>query len=227
MNHSDESSSFSASQEEQHLIACARSGSAEAFETLLRPHRDMLLRTSQRILRNREDAEDAVQTALLNAWRNLDRFQGRSRFASWLTRIAINSAFMQLRAKRTKRELSLDETVQADGFNAFHAVERRPSPENEYSSGEVLRLIESILYRLKPHYVEVLEMSIVQELKGNEIARILDLPASTVKARLHRARHILSKSVRPMLRARHRREHHSCRASLPVHRAGSEESQDS
>jgi RNA polymerase sigma-70 factor, ECF subfamily len=213
MNSSNEATAYAAGQEEQHLLARARGGNAEAFETLLRPHRDKLLRASQRILRNREDAEDAVQTALLNAWRNLDRFEGRSRFASWLTRIVINCAFMQLRSKRTKKELSLDEIVQADCTTGFHVVEARPNPEHEFSANEVLRLIESVLHRLEPHYLEVLEMSVLQELTGKEAARILDLPVSTVKSRLFRARGILSRNVKPMLTVRRRRSKLSnCRA---------------
>lgn len=153
MHHSnDEAPSVVASQDEQYLLARARGGNAEAFEALLKPHRDMLLRASQRILRNREDAEDAAQTALLNAWRNLDTFQGRSRFASWITRIAINSAIMRLRAKRSKKELSLDEMVQADGSARFHTIEVRPNPEHQHSANEVLRLIQSILHRLEPKY---------------------------------------------------------------------------
>ena len=201
MDSSNEPSSFIARQE-QHLLACARDGDAEAFETLLRPHRNRLLRVSQRILRNREDAEDAVQTALLNAWRNINTFEGRSRFATWITRIVMNSAFMQLRAKRCKKELSLDEMVEADSTLTFHVIDARPNPEREFSSKEALRLIESALRRLEPHYSEVFEMSVVHGLVGKEVAQILNLTVPTVKSRLFRARNILSRSVRPMISSR-------------------------
>src|ERR1700747_543694 len=96
-------------EKEENLLATARAGDPAAFETLVMPHRDAMFRIAQRILRNREDAEDAVQTAFLDALRHLDAFEGRSRFSSWLTRIALNAAFMRLRANRRKSEMSLDE----------------------------------------------------------------------------------------------------------------------
>ncbi|HEV2172350.1 MAG TPA: sigma factor, partial [Nitrospira sp.] len=82
------------------LLESARAGDSAAFECLVMPHWEALLRITQGILRNREDAEDAVQSALLDAFRNLDGFHGRSRFSSWLTRIAMNAAFMRLRVSR-------------------------------------------------------------------------------------------------------------------------------
>ena len=69
------SEQVSSAQEEQHLLATARGGNAEAFERLVTPHCDAILQAAQRLLHNREDAEDAVQTTLLKAWRNLDTFQ--------------------------------------------------------------------------------------------------------------------------------------------------------
>jgi RNA polymerase sigma-70 factor, ECF subfamily len=95
--------------EERNLLASARAGDSAAFERLVMPHWDVLLRVTQRILRNREDAEDAVQTAFLDAFRNLNGFRGHSRFSSWLTRIAMNAALMRLRVSRRERETSLDE----------------------------------------------------------------------------------------------------------------------
>ncbi len=194
--------SFSENQDEQHLLACARAGDTDAFEKLVRPHRDALYRVTQRILRNREDAEDTVQTALLNAWRNLEVFHGRSRFSSWLTRIAINTAFMRLRANRYKKEVSFDEMAQADTHTGLRLVDARPNPERAFSVKEVLRLVNSVVDRLEPHHRQVFEVSVVQELTGKEAARILDVPVTTVKSRLYRAREIVARSVQPLLHSR-------------------------
>jgi len=175
--------------EEARLLACARAGDAAAFENLVMPHRDAIFRVTQRILRNRDDAEDAVQTAFLEALRHLDAFQGRSRFSSWLTRIAMNAAFMRLRMNRRKSETSLDEMVKGiDRLTRLHLVEARPNPEQECSAEEVRWLLDKALDRLGPLYVEILHMRDVQELSATEAARILGLPVGTVKARLHRAR---------------------------------------
>src|SRR5215813_4858483 len=190
--------------EEQSLLASARAGDAAAFASLVMPHRDTILRLTQRILRNREDAEDAVQTALLYALRHLDSFEGRSRFSSWLTRIALNAAFMRLRLSRRRTETSLDEMVERDTAAGFQVVEARPNPEQECSVQEARVLLAKALDRLGPLYGEVLHMFHVQELSAKETARILGVPEGTVKARLHRARSRLSRHVQSMLVRRSR-----------------------
>jgi len=186
--------------EEAELLACARAGDAAAFESLVMPHRDAIFRVTQRILRNREDAEDAVQTAFLDALRYLDAFQGRSQFSSWLTRIAMNAAFMRLRVSRRRRETSLDDMVGGGDIPArLHLVEARPSPEQTCSANEVRMLLDKALDRLGPLYADVLHMRDVQELSATEAARILGVPVGTVKARLHRARTRLTRHVQSML----------------------------
>ena len=185
--------------EEATLLESARAGDPAAFESLVMPHWDALLRVTQRILRNREDAEDAVQSALLDAFRNLDGFQGRSRFSSWLTRIAMNAALMRLRVIRRSRETSLDETPDTDTPQArFHPVDTRPNPEQEYMSKEKRDLLENGLNRLAPLHSEVLYLLGLQELSAKEAARLLAVPVGTVKARLHRARTKLARHVQSM-----------------------------
>jgi RNA polymerase sigma-70 factor (ECF subfamily) len=191
--------------EEATLPASARAGDAGAFECLVMPHWDGLLRVTQRILRNREDAEDAVQTAFLDAFRNLNGFHGHSRFSSWLTRIAMNAALMRLRVSRRKRETSLDELTETDEARTrFQLVETRLNPEQEYLSEEGRVLLERGLKKLRPLYIEVLHLRNVQELSVKETARMLELPVGTVKARLHRARTKLARHLQGLgLRGRH------------------------
>jgi RNA polymerase sigma-70 factor (ECF subfamily) len=194
--------SFITSKEET-LLASARAGDSTAFECLVMPHWDALLRVTQRILRNREDAEDAVQTAFLDAFRNLNGFHGRSRFSSWLTRIAMNAALMRLRVSRRKRETSLDEVTETgEAWASLRLVETRPNPEQEYLSQEGRILLERGLKKLRPLYVEVLHLRGVQELSAKETARILELPVGTVKARLHRARTKLTRHVQSIVTRR-------------------------
>jgi len=192
--------------EEATLLASARAGDSTAFECLVMPHWDALLRVTQRILRNREDAEDAVQTAFLDAFRNLNGFHGRSRFSSWLTRIAMNAALMRLRVSRRKRETSLDEVTETgEAWASLQLVETRPNPEQEYLSQEGRILLEKGLKKLRPLYVEVLHLRGVQELSAKETARILELPVGTVKARLHRARTKLTRHVQSIVTRKRRR----------------------
>ena len=193
--------------EEAILLASARAGNSEAFECLVMPHWDALLRITQRILRNREDAEDAVQTAFLDAFRNLNGFHGRSRFSSWLTRIAMNAALMRLRNSRRRRETSLDDVNEAgEACTRFHLVETRLNPEQEYLSKEGRVMLQKGLKKLRPLYVQVLRLRGLQELSAKETAAMLELPVGTVKARLHRARTTLARHVKSITsRKRHRR----------------------
>ena len=132
------------------LLASAVAGDSVASESLVMPHWGTLLRVTQRILRNREDAEDAVQTAFLDAFRNLNGFHGRSRFSSWLTRIAMNAALMRLQQNRREGATSsLDEVSETEGVQArIHLIETRPNPEQEYLSKEDRILLEKGLQRL-------------------------------------------------------------------------------
>jgi RNA polymerase sigma-70 factor (ECF subfamily) len=192
--------------QEATLLASARAGDSTAFECLVMPHWDTLLRVTQRILRNREDAEDAVQTAFLDAFRNLHGFHGRSRFSSWLTRIAMNAALMRLRVSRRKRETSLDEVTETGESRAsIHLVETRLNPEQEFLSNEGRVLLAKGLKKLRPLYVEVLHLRDVEELSAKETARILELPVGTVKARLHRARTKLTRHVQSIAARKRRR----------------------
>ena len=191
---------------EQRLLACAKGGDAAAFESLVMPHRETILRLARRILRNQEDAEDVVQIALLEAFRHLNTFQGRSRFSSWLHRIATNAALMRLRASRHKYEMSLDQISEGDDRPAqFHVVESRPNPEQECSAKEVRAVLGLAIGRLRPLYKEVVHLCDVQELSAKEAARILEVPVGTVKARAHRARRKLTRAVQLMLVPKRRR----------------------
>ena len=99
---------------EQELIASAKSGKREAFGELCDRHAKKIFRVTLRITRNREDAEDAVQDAFLSAFVHLKDFDERAKFATWLTRIAINAALGKLRKKRGMRELPMDEPGPAE-----------------------------------------------------------------------------------------------------------------
>jgi len=92
---------------EQALVAAAKQGQAEAFGALCEPLARKLIQSAHRITRNREDAEDALQNAFLSAFIHIKNFDGRSSFSTWLTRIAINSALMTLRKKRSSREIPI------------------------------------------------------------------------------------------------------------------------
>src|ERR1700690_3428165 len=99
---------------EQKLIRAGQRGDAQAIETLFRRYQRPLFQTALRVRGNSEDAEDALQDGLLSAYRNLKRFEGRSQFSTWLTRIVINAALMRRRSAKARPAVSLDEPPRED-----------------------------------------------------------------------------------------------------------------
>src|SRR5271169_662475 len=109
---------------EQKLIRAGQRGDAAAIETLFRRYHRQLFQTALRVLGNAEDAEDALQDGLLSAYRNLKRFEGRSQFSTWLTRIVINAALMKRRSAKSRPAVSLDDQRESRGAfaSAAHRV---------------------------------------------------------------------------------------------------------
>src|SRR3989454_12575929 len=103
---------------EELLIRKGLRGDEEALETLFTRHKRTLFQTALRLLGNAEDAEDALQDGLLSAYRNLKRFEGRSQFSTWLTRIVINAALMRRRSAKARPAISLPETPRGDEMPA-------------------------------------------------------------------------------------------------------------
>jgi|SRR5882672_2053873 len=95
---------------EEALVQASRDGNDQAIETLFRRYQRQLFATARRILGNTEDAEDALQDGLLSAYRNVARFEGRSKFSTWLTRIVVNAALERRRRAKGLRVTSLDAT---------------------------------------------------------------------------------------------------------------------
>src|SRR5882724_4634529 len=183
---------------ESKLIAAARNGHGSAFGILCERHAEMILRVTFRITRNREDAEDAVQDSFLSAFVHLASFDGRSRFATWLTRIAINSALGQLRKKRGIREISMDEPRPAGDFRPHLEIpDRARNPEENYSLSERGELVGAAVRRLRPRNRKVVEIHQLGEFSVKETARILGISVAAAKARMFHARASLRRM--PML----------------------------
>ena len=195
------------------LVACARSGETAAFGILATKHQKRVLAVAYRITRNLEDAEDVAQTVFLKAFSRLDRFEGRSQFSTWLTRIAVNESLMLLRGRR-RVTISLDEPAQRDGSGSLDVPDQRPSPESVCSLNESRRFILVALEFLGPTLRTVL---ILRDLRGyseKEIAEALGVSSAAAKARLHRARAVLRTRVAELLKAHQRRMAVAWSASL-------------
>ena len=180
------------------LVASARSGETAAFDILATKHQKRVLAVAYRITRNLEDAEDVTQTVFLKAFSRLDGFEGRSKFSTWLTRIAVNESLMLLRRRRGVT-VSLEEPAQRDGSGALEVPDQRPSPESVCSLNESRRFLLAALEFLRPTLRTVL---ILRDLRGyseKEIAQALGVSSAAAKTRLHRARVALRARVSDLL----------------------------
>jgi RNA polymerase sigma-70 factor (ECF subfamily) len=124
------------------LVARAQSGSEDAFAELARKHSSQIYNCSMRILKSREDAEDNLQNVLLQTFRNINSFEGKSQFSTWLVRVTINEALMKLRKRRREKFAPLQ--------NASHFWSPRPSPEIQASRAEVRTALIKEILRLSP-----------------------------------------------------------------------------
>ena len=168
---------------EKQLIAAAKSGRRAPFGELCERHMKQVSCVTRRIIRNREDAEDAAQECFLNAFVHLKDFDGRSQFATWLTRIAINAALMKLRKNRGAREVPIDKPNPSSEPVAQREFRYdAPDPEESCSLGERKRIVKSAISGLRPRARNVVELSI------RETAQILGISTGAVKTRMFQAK---------------------------------------
>ena len=174
---------------EQQLIAAAKSGRRAPFGELCERHRKRISCVTRRIIRNREDAEDAAQECFLNAFVHLKDFDGRSQFATWLTRIAINASLMKLRKNRGAREVPMDDSNPSSEPVAQREFRHHaPDPEESCSLRERKRIVKSAISGLRPRARNVVELIHLEERSIRETAQILGISTGAVKARMFQAK---------------------------------------
>jgi RNA polymerase sigma-70 factor (ECF subfamily) len=200
---------------ERELLASAREGDEGAFARLLEPYRPELHAHCYRMLGSVHDAEDALQEALLRAWRGLGRFEGRSSLRSWLYTIATNTSLNAI-AKRPKRVLPIDYGPPADphggpGEPIVESVWIEPypdealglrdgyaSPDARYEQREAVELaFVAALQHLPANQRAVLIMREVLGFSARESARILETSSAAVNSALQRARAPRSRPICP------------------------------
>ena len=192
-------------QPEEELIRKALRGNQKALDQLFSRYSRALYPTALKLMGNPEDAEDALQDGLLSAFRNLGRFEGRSQFSTWLTRIVINAALMRLRSKRAHPAASIDAESNGDGDEpaaAERIADRAPTPEEIYAQNEAREIFERNLEGLSPTLRSALVLRDVEGLSTEEAAETLGVPEGTLKSQLHRARVQLGTLLRDTLRSK-------------------------
>jgi RNA polymerase sigma-70 factor (ECF subfamily) len=162
--------------EDAHLVTRAKAGRLDAFEELVRRHRERVYRVALRMLADAGDAEDATQDAFVQAWRTLADFRGDSSFPTWMYRIVTNRCLNVLRARRPVEPLPASLPAPAS------------QPDRIVEASAQVEYLKRAIARLTPEQRAPL---VLRELEGcsyEQIAQVLDLSVPAVKSRLHRAR---------------------------------------
>ena len=183
------------SMSDEGLIAAAQSGQEWAFVELCTRSSKRAFSSIYSVTRNREDAEDALQDSILRAFEHLRQFDGRSSFATWFTRIGINSALMILRKKRVRPETSMDVTAEEESWRHWQISEHSTDPEKHYVVRERSRHLERAICQLPTSLRSVIEL---RQMKGHSTRQIADhmgISVPATKSRLARARAALRKSM--------------------------------
>jgi RNA polymerase sigma-70 factor (ECF subfamily) len=171
--------------EEEDLVRRAQAGDRSAFEELVRRHADRLHAVVLRFVGDREAAQEVTQETFLRAWRGIARFEGRSRFFTWLYRIGINEAKRRVEREPAERTVSLDEEP------ILQAPDWSQAPETRAEQSDLRRVLEDSIRALPIEYRIPVILRDVEGLTTEEAAEVMELSEAAFKSRLHRARLVL------------------------------------
>jgi len=185
------------------LIERLRMGDDVAFAELVEHHAAPLLAVTRRILRDEEDARDAVQEAFVAAFRGIGEFQSESRVSTWLHRIAVNCALMKLRGLERRREQDVDALLppfQPDGHQRHSSVAWLETAEDILHREQSCALVRQCIDQLPESYRIVLVLRDIEQLPPDVVAEKLQITRDNLKVKLHRARQALRTLLDPHMR---------------------------
>lgn len=177
------------------LVAAAQAGHEWAFVELCTRNSQRVFSMIYRVTKNREDAEDALQSSILRALLHLEQFDGRSSFATWFTRIGINSALMILRQKRFRLESSIDSAPEGESWHPLQIADYAPNPEEYYAAYERSTRLKRAVCQLPPALRSVVELAKMEGHSIKQIAHKMGISVPATKSRLGRAKAALRKSM--------------------------------
>lgn len=186
------------------VIESLKAGDLAAFEATVRQYGGRMLAVARQLLRNEQDAQDAVQDAFVTAIRSLDKFEARSTLATWLHRIVVNAALMKRRSQGRRPEESLDgllPTFKEDGHQAQPTPRWSSSALTSIEREETRAQVRQCIDRLPETHRTVLLLRDIQELDTETVAELLGISTDAVKVRLHRARQALKTMLDPVFGA--------------------------
>ena len=176
------------------LLERLKAHDEEAFETMVRQYAGRMLATARRLLGNEQDANDAVQQAFISVFRSIAGFNGEAKLSTWLHRIVVNAALAQIRYRRRRPELSIDDLLprfDEEGQWAGDLAARSEARETLTDGRETQELVRRCIDRLPEVYRSVLILRDIEDLDSAEAAEMLAITPNAAKIRLHRARQAL------------------------------------
>ncbi|XXM71598.1 RNA polymerase sigma factor SigW [Lysinibacillus sphaericus] len=173
-------------------------GDQSAFAELVELYRDKVFQICFRMLGNRHEAEDIAQEAFIRAYVNIETFNQKRKFSTWLFRIATNLCIDRIRKKKPDYYLDA-EVAGTDGLTMYSQVAADVQmPEDEVENMELQETIQKEISKLPEKYRSVIVLKYIEELPLQEISEILDMPLGTVKTRVHRGREALRKQLKSL-----------------------------
>jgi RNA polymerase sigma-70 factor (ECF subfamily) len=174
------------------VIAAAQSGDRAALDQLLAAARPRMVGLALRILGDADEAEDAVQEAMVKVWRNVGRFEGRASLTTWLHRIAVNAALDRIRRRSAA---STPTRLEPDEQRAQESDVADETPEQSYARAQVGAVVRRALRRLSPIHGEAIRLCDLDGESYATIATVTDCPVGTVMSRLYHARRNLVREL--------------------------------
>jgi RNA polymerase sigma-70 factor (ECF subfamily) len=174
--------------DEYAFLVAAKGGDSAAFEILCHQSASTIFHLARRIMRNNEDAEDVVQESFQRAFIHLQSFNGDSRFSTWLSRIAINTALMKLRKKHHLLDVSLDESTAERPSFRLDLEDQGLNPEQRYAQHEQQSILSEVMKELTPGTRKAIELRELDERSIQETAQIMGISIGAVKARVFHGR---------------------------------------
>ena len=175
---------------DENIVERVLLGDGLLFEILMRRHNQRIYRAIRGILRDDSECEDVMQETYVRAFEHLAQFEGRAKFSTWLTRIAVNEAIKRSIA-RGKLDPLDKENLDGDHEAMLVTDKNTPSPESNAARIELAALLEESILALPPAYRTVLMLRDLEEMSTSETAQVLSITDTNVKVRLHRAHDLL------------------------------------
>jgi RNA polymerase sigma-70 factor, ECF subfamily len=182
------------SETDKEIIQRVLDGEVQAFGTLVDRHSAKAMILAVRILRNREDAEEALQDAFVRMYRALPSFEWKASFSTWLYRIVYNTCITAAGRKDSTFRMSID-AQQEDGETQFEIASDDLLPDTLLESAEIETIVTEEIERLPPQYSSTFTLFVIQDMSYDEIVQVMGLPLGTVKARIFRARTLLRQAL--------------------------------